>query len=103
MLRYKGEICPTIQHKVEALKEATDAWLPIWSGDNGYSLFEVTNGIEKYVINLGAKKCSCRRMDLSGIPCCHAVSCIWYNNYSPKNFVDTCLISSIFTYIWILF
>ena len=54
-----------IQQRLEFSKKAADKWLPTWHGDKRMALFEATNGIDKYVINLADKTCSCRRWDLS--------------------------------------
>lgn len=88
MLRYKGNLCPMIQQKLEKIKKDADSWSPVWSGDAAYALFEVSNNYDKYVVNLGDKSCSCRKWDLSGIPCCHAVACMWFNNYIPEDYVS---------------
>ncbi|XP_057435394.1 uncharacterized protein LOC130728074 [Lotus japonicus] len=56
-LRYQGELCPTIQKKLEVSKRDVVAWLPVNVGDQNNALFEVTNGTWKYVVNLAAKTC----------------------------------------------
>ncbi|XP_039138871.1 uncharacterized protein LOC120276215 [Dioscorea cayenensis subsp. rotundata] len=34
--------------------------------------------------------CSCRRLQLSGIPCGHAISVLYYNKETPENYLDNC-------------
>ncbi|XP_039142310.1 uncharacterized protein LOC120279440 [Dioscorea cayenensis subsp. rotundata] len=34
--------------------------------------------------------CSCRKWELSGIPCGHAISVIYYNRDKPENFLNDC-------------
>ncbi|XP_062100429.1 uncharacterized protein LOC133806329 [Humulus lupulus] len=34
-------------------------------------------GVETLVVDLVAKKCTCRGFQLTGIPCSHALACIW--------------------------
>lgn len=87
MLRYKGTICPMIQQTLEKIKRDADAWTPHWFGDAGFSLFEVKKAQDKYVVDLGKQTCACGKWDLTGIPCCHAVACMWSNNYRPENYV----------------
>lgn len=89
MLRYKGNICPLIQLMLEKANREADGWLPTWAGDDAYALFEVSKDVDRYVVNLGERTCSCRKWDLSGIPCCHAVAVTWYNNYVLEDFVET--------------
>lgn len=88
MLRYRGEICPMIQQKLEVNKDYADRWHAQWHGDGSNSQFEVSNGHDKYIVDLKIKSCACRRWDLSGIPCCHAIACMYYNNEIPEDYVN---------------
>jgi hypothetical protein len=40
-----------------------------------------------YAVHLGNKTCGCRRWDMTGIPCSHAVSAICKSKQHPKDFV----------------
>ncbi|WOL05647.1 transcription factor interactor and regulator CCHC(Zn) family [Canna indica] len=40
-----------------------------------------------HVVNIGNRSCSCRRWDLTGIPCNHAVSCIAWMKDDPDKYV----------------
>ena len=42
----------------------------------------------KYSVNLKEKTCSCRKWDLTGIPCKHACSAIAENKWDVEDFVD---------------
>ncbi|XP_039687921.1 uncharacterized protein [Medicago truncatula] len=77
MLRYEGEICPMIRKIVEKAKKDTIGWTPIWCGDRESSMFSVTDGTDTYAVNLKDKTCACRKWDLSGIPCPHAIAGIY--------------------------
>ncbi|XP_057423638.1 uncharacterized protein LOC130717437 [Lotus japonicus] len=91
MLKYRGAICPMIQQKLEVNKQKADNWIPMWNGDGGYTLFEVSRSqTDKHSVNLATKTCSCRRWDLSGIPCCHAITCMWHNHVAPEEYVHPC-------------
>jgi len=61
MLRYKGDICPIIQKRLETLKKEAGGWTPNWSGDMNYSFFSLSNCVDQYVVNLMEKTCACRR------------------------------------------
>ena len=87
MLRYEGDLCPKIAQIMEKNKKDVDGWSPNWHGDKDYSSFSVGNSIDKYVISLKDKSCTCRKWDLSGIPCPHAIACMWFNNQNPEEFV----------------
>jgi hypothetical protein len=43
-----------------------------------------------YTIDLQKKTCSCRRWDLSGIPCWHACSALRHDQISPESYVSAC-------------
>ncbi|XP_058786712.1 uncharacterized protein LOC131661258 [Vicia villosa] len=51
--------------------------------------FSVCNESDTYVVNLAEKTCACRKWDLSGIPCAHAIVCIWYNGLVVENYVSS--------------
>ncbi|CAH9089295.1 unnamed protein product [Cuscuta europaea] len=53
-------------------------------------LFQVCHRLDCLTVNLEARTCTCRKWDLSGIPCCHAISCIFFMNETPENYVHTC-------------
>ena len=42
-------------------KKTCEAWRPHWFDDADLSLFEVSKGIEKFVVNLKEQTCSCRK------------------------------------------
>ncbi|XP_045813103.1 uncharacterized protein LOC123907059 [Trifolium pratense] len=83
------DICPIIQEKLEQTKRVADRWQPTWHHDDDFAIFGVTNGTETYIVNLIQKTCTCRKWDLTGIPCCHAIACIWHNKKEPEDFVSS--------------
>ncbi|CAJ2628837.1 unnamed protein product [Trifolium pratense] len=89
MQRYRGNICPIIQEKLELTKRVADRWQPTWHHDDDFAIFGVTNGTETYIVNLIQKTCTCRKWDLTGIPCCHAIACIWHNKKEPEDYVSS--------------
>ncbi|XP_058776681.1 uncharacterized protein LOC131651009 [Vicia villosa] len=86
--KYNGDICPRIQLVLEKNKKVTENWTPTWHGDDDLAIFGVTNGSETYVVNLKQETCACRKWDLTGIPCCHAITCILQNNKKPEEYVS---------------
>ncbi|RYR19370.1 hypothetical protein Ahy_B03g064132 [Arachis hypogaea] len=52
--------------------------------------YEVVNGLNKFVVDLSAHECSCRKWQLSSIPCTHAISCINFKGLDIDAFVDDC-------------
>jgi hypothetical protein len=52
------------------------------------NLWQVSRGNESiYVVNLEARTCGCRRWDVSGIPCNHAIFFVYKSRQQPKYFV----------------
>ena len=55
----------------------------------GNAKFQVTfYGAESFVVDLRAKECTFRGFQLSGIPCPHALSCIWSSGLDVFDYVD---------------
>ncbi|XP_057434870.1 uncharacterized protein LOC130727680 [Lotus japonicus] len=69
-------------------EDYSEGWRPNWNGDTVHGLFEVERDKDKYAVNVALRSCACRRWDLTGIPCVHAVACMWYNHHVPENYVD---------------
>lgn len=68
-------------------------WSVIPSGGN---VFETRNGHEAMVVDLDARKCSCRLWDISGIPCVHSIAAIHFINKDPEDFVSKWFTKDIF-------
>ncbi|XP_012852538.1 PREDICTED: uncharacterized protein LOC105972143 [Erythranthe guttata] len=78
-------LCPKIQFMVDELKKKAMEYMVEW---NGHDQFEVIGAFhEKYTVHLGEKTCSCRKWDLSGIPCKHAIAGMFYMHYKPEDYV----------------
>lgn len=45
---------------------------------------------DQHTVDILQRKCSCRKWDLSGIPCKHACSAIWCRNEEPESYVHSC-------------
>ncbi|XP_038690210.1 uncharacterized protein LOC119989000 [Tripterygium wilfordii] len=90
MRRHQGKIVPRVAVKVEMKRANSGYWTAHWAGDSGHSIFQVTKRLEQYVANLNERSCSCRYFDLTGIPCCHAMSAIGYVQLDPEDFVNEC-------------
>ncbi|GJR81981.1 RNA-directed DNA polymerase, eukaryota [Tanacetum coccineum] len=61
-----------------AIKEKASQCVVVW---NGAELFHVNEGRQnQVVVNLANRSCTCRKWEVSGIPCKHAVACIFNMN-----------------------
>ncbi|XP_012831566.1 PREDICTED: uncharacterized protein LOC105952548 [Erythranthe guttata] len=86
MAKYRGEICPNIQKQLDVSKEKTMEFIAHWNGKDQFEL-EGCFG-SKFRVNLGDKTCSCRRWQLSGIPCAHAIAVMFHMSYLPESYMD---------------
>jgi hypothetical protein len=50
-------------------------------------LWEVTSGPRTHAVNLEARTCGCKKWDLTGIPCNHAVAAIVKCHQQPEDYV----------------
>ncbi|CAN1177438.1 hypothetical protein LINPERHAP2_LOCUS33098, partial [Linum perenne] len=94
MDNFKGQLCPRIQRKLDIAKQASYACHAI---PNGANSFEVRFQDKQMVVDLNNNSCTCRKWELSGVPCFHAVSCIYFLYRRPESYVDKCF--QVSTYI----
>lgn len=85
--RWRGRICPNILRKLNAYIKQSAYCHAI---SNGATKFEVTHFDNRFTVDLDAKTCSCRYWQLSGLPCCHAVTCIYFNTNALEDYVADC-------------
>ncbi|KAL2933974.1 Antiviral helicase SKI2, partial [Bienertia sinuspersici] len=79
------EICPRVQDKLEKEKEEAAHCLTLPSNVNQ---FQVNHRMDSLVVDLQEKTCTCGKWDLIGIPCCHAVACIFWMHKNAEDFVS---------------
>ncbi|KAH7863251.1 hypothetical protein Vadar_015299 [Vaccinium darrowii] len=86
--KWENNICPNIIDKVEKYKKRCGECNPIWCGEGYYQVH--CPAPEQYSLNLDAKTCSCRKWDLKGIPCTHAITAIAHSGRNIEDFIDSC-------------
>ncbi|KAL6129214.1 hypothetical protein ACLB2K_072567 [Fragaria x ananassa] len=99
MAPYHGNICPKARDILEknTLKAAINCTLTFNSGD----IAEVEN-IEgtKNVVNIARRTCTCRRWDLSGNPCKHAISVVYLKRHDLDDYVVACYLKKTYMSIY---
>lgn len=60
-----------------------------WSGGTTYSV-TCSEGGHELVVDLFKKSCTCRKWDLTGIPCYHACACINFRNDPWDIHINAC-------------
>ena len=61
----------------------------VWNGGDKYHVTMSVGGHE-VVCDLKQKTCACRKWQLSGITCYHAVACIYFRKLDPLDFIHDC-------------
>ncbi|XP_024985433.1 uncharacterized protein LOC112521035 [Cynara cardunculus var. scolymus] len=90
---WESVVCPAIRKKLKKWGQNHRYWYVIPSGGN---VFETRNGFEAMVVDLDARKCSCRLWDISGIPCVHSIAAIHFINKDPEDYVSKWFTKDIF-------
>jgi hypothetical protein len=87
--KWSGRICPKIKKKLDKFIEWSK---PCMVSPGGNHLFSVSSHeLERtYSVDLKARTCDCRRWQLSGIPCHHAIACCREDNINPESLVHSC-------------
>jgi hypothetical protein len=79
--------CPKIRKKLARNTEFANVCYPMPSGAG---VFQVLVRDYQHIVDLTAKTCDCRRWQLTGIPCCHAVSCLRHEKIPPESVLPSC-------------
>lgn len=90
---WQGPICPKIRKKVQKISEWANTCFPMPAGQG---IFQVQDRDYQFVVNIQNRTCDCRRWDLTGIPCSHAVSCLRHERISTESMVHDCYSSERF-------
>jgi hypothetical protein len=84
--RWMTKICPNILKK---LNTYITEYVPCHAICNGASKFEVKQGVHGFTVDLDKIECSCRYWQLPGLPCPHAISCIFFKTNTLGDYVAT--------------
>ncbi|KAL4348838.1 hypothetical protein GQ457_17G010250 [Hibiscus cannabinus] len=84
----KGLLCEKIQKKLDINIEASIRFWPTYAGAHKYQV--EAGPSHQHVVDLVERSCSCRKWDLTGIPCPHAASVFRLNNLKPEDYVNEC-------------
>ncbi|XP_075520701.1 uncharacterized protein LOC142553992 isoform X2 [Primulina tabacum] len=82
--KWDGVMCPKI--KVVLAKNSKEAavFSPLMADETH---FHITGLHQQHSVDLCRMTCSCRKWDLTGIPCAHAVCAIWCKQENPEAYV----------------
>ncbi|KAI3702619.1 hypothetical protein L6452_28367 [Arctium lappa] len=71
----EGQLTPTATKTMEKIKHEATQYRVIWNGGNKYEVYGPWN--DQVIVDVYARSCSCRRWELTGIPCKHVVATNW--------------------------
>ena len=84
--KWSGPICPKIVNK---LTKFVDLSAECFVMPTGSGVFDVKFRDKDYIVELLNKSCTCRRWNLSGIPCHHAIACMQHERILPVDQVHS--------------
>ncbi|XVF50742.1 hypothetical protein PTKIN_Ptkin04bG0127600 [Pterospermum kingtungense] len=90
---WKTVFCPRICEIIEHNKEISSFCHVVWNRAIGY---EVACRDERFIVNVNGRRCACRRWDLTGIPCAHAITVILYRKEKVEQYVAPCYKKEVF-------
>jgi hypothetical protein len=86
--KWTGNICPNVFKKLKMNIELSGKCYVMWNGEDGYEVQEKED--RKYLVNLEKRECTCRYWQLSGLPCCHAISSIYKGCFKVEDYIAPC-------------
>lgn len=87
ILTCNGTLCPKIQKIIEEMKVEARNCEVAYAGNH---IYEVWHGVRTLVVDLANHTCVCRKWDVTGIPCAHAVAAIMSAKRQPESYVNEC-------------
>ncbi|KAI3514960.1 hypothetical protein L1887_13708 [Cichorium endivia] len=70
-----GVLTPTAQKLLDKVKEQASMCTCIFNGGGKYQV--TSDHYEQFIVDMHKGVCSCRKWEVSGIPCKHAVAALW--------------------------
>lgn len=77
-----------INKKLDKYKRESYGFIIVWAGNRKYQVRGMFGDL--FEVDLNSQQCSCRKWQLSGIPCPHAISALNHNQLVPKDYVADC-------------
>ncbi|XP_062019055.1 uncharacterized protein LOC133735674 [Rosa rugosa] len=99
MEAYHGNVCPKARNIIEKNKvKAAEDCIPTFNG-GGKAEIENIEGT-KNVVDTNLRTCTCRRWDLTGIPCKHAICAINGMRAEPDDYIAPCYLKKTYMSIY---
>lgn len=85
--KWSGRLCPKIKKKVDKFTDWAANCMVFGAGQK---VFKVVSMNHSYIVDLNMETCDCKRWDLLGIPCHHAIACAREERIDPATLVHEC-------------
>ena len=92
-VRLESNICAKVMKRLHKEKLAANRWLACWAGQ---TQFEEKYCLQSFTVDLAIAHCSCRKWNITSIPCAHAITCIFFNRQDVEQHVHPCYHVSIY-------
>ncbi|XP_012841115.1 PREDICTED: uncharacterized protein LOC105961430 [Erythranthe guttata] len=95
--KFYSDICPNVMKKIEKAKfKSTSCEVRL----AGNWIFEICLELRTFIVDLHKRQCSCRKFDLTGIPCIHACAAIMYDKRKVEDFVHKYYWKQTYINVW---
>ena len=73
--KWKTDFALRILEKLENANRLSGMWEVQWNGSGRHEVYRdnVENDRESYIVRLQYQSCTCRKWDISGVPCQHEI------------------------------
>ncbi|XP_050233427.1 uncharacterized protein LOC126681914 [Mercurialis annua] len=95
--KFQTDVCPKILKKLDKIID--EGWKYTATPTGGPQV-QVSGPGGQFVVNLPERTCTCRRWDLTGIPCVHACAAIHENNEHPQRYIDDCYSKAVYERVY---
>ncbi|XP_075500544.1 uncharacterized protein LOC142539155 [Primulina tabacum] len=85
--KWNGRICSKIKDVLAKIYVEAIRYSPMKSDEMHYQITRSDDKRDQHSVDLFNRSCSCRKYDLTGIPCKHAVCAIWCKKDDPEAYV----------------
>ncbi|XP_058739607.1 uncharacterized protein LOC131611723 [Vicia villosa] len=81
------EVLPNIRRNIEKTNSYINMWLVRMFDEHIFEVRHLENSVEKFTVNLKDRVCSCRRWELTGLPCVHSLSAMKSRNHEVDDYI----------------
>lgn len=85
--KWNFRICSKIKDLLSKIYVQAIKYSPMKSDEMHYQITRSDDRHDQHSVDLSRRSCSCRKYDLTGIPCKHAVCAIWCKKDDPEAYV----------------